>query len=259
MVKSIKDLDIQLMGAETSILRPENGFFLQGERSEVALDSLWEGWKIIGKAAIAIGIPAVLAVTGFLGYSIVWNSPLAVEIEGTVDSYQSSGVKVGYTVVGDVRYHYTVNDVRYDKIEASSTYVSAWDQGNVPYPVVYLRFQPSVSRLEHNVEPIEWMFTIFLLLFAISIPIWGRYVIRHSHKMISLRDEATHVLPGEVVGNIRMKYWQNICTYRATSPITGRNISGKFVMGRFHPRIDQFKPGATVALIYKDDKCHTVL
>ncbi|MEO0824409.1 MAG: hypothetical protein AAFX95_23030 [Cyanobacteria bacterium J06639_16] len=249
MAKRLEELDIQLTKSRLSILRPENEYFLQGQRPEATLDSLWEGWKTVGKVLVGLGLVAVLAVIGLLGYLILWNSPLAVEVEGTIDDYQN----------GTVNYHYVVDGTQYDKAESSSMSVSNWDEGNIPYPVIYLSFRPAISRLEHNVEPIPWVPGAFLLAIAVGIPWLGRYTIHYTQRMITLRDEATHILQGEIYQAFRGQKGTVNYLYKTTSPTTGKNIGGMVTLGRLNPRFGRIDAGSTVAILYKDDKLHELL
>ena len=249
MAKRFEELDIRLTQSRISILRPENEYFLQGQRPGAMLDSLWEGWKTVGKILIAVGLVAVLAVSVLLGYLILWNSPLAVEIEGTIDDHQ------GRTV----NYHYVVNGERYDKAESSSRSVSNWDEGNIPYPVIYLSFHPTISRLEHNVEPIPWVPGAFLLAIAVGIPWLGQYTIHYTQRMITLRDEATHILQGEIYQAFRGQKGTVNYLYKTTSPTTGKHIGGMVTLGRLSPRFGRIDAGSTVAILYKDDKLHELL
>ena len=249
MAKHLQNLEVQLESSQVSTLRPENVPFLNGERQEAALDSLWAGWKTVGKSLVVVGSFAVLGVTGLLGIFVVWNSPLAIETEGTIDDFRN----------GEVSYHYSVDGARYDKVEYSSRSVSNWDEGNIPYPVVYFSFQPAESRLKHNIEPIDWFVFVFLFIFALSIPALGVYTIRLTQRMTTLRDEATHVLQGEIYRAFRGQKGTVNYLYRATSPTTGNRIGGTLTIGRLNPRFGRIDAGSTVAVLYKDDKLHTVL
>ncbi len=249
MAKTLNDLKSNLTSAQIRTLRPENEAFLRGDRAEAALDCLWSGWKTVGKAMIVIGVLAIIAVVGLIGYFGLWNSSLAIETEGTIDSYKA----------GTVHYHYVVDGQRYDKVEDSSRSISSWRSGNEPYPVVYLSFRPSTSKLEHNVEPIDWFPAIFLLIVAGSIPALGFYTIRFTQRMMTLRDEATHLLQGEVYKAFRGQKGTVNYLYQATSPVSGQKIEGMLTLGKLNPRFGRIETGATVAVLYKDDKLHTVL
>ncbi|MEO1295777.1 MAG: hypothetical protein AAFW75_08225 [Cyanobacteria bacterium J06636_16] len=250
MAKRLQDLTIQLSAPHIQTLRPENEAFLRGERGEAALDSVREGWVTVGKVIVVLGAIALIAVIALIGVFIVWNSPLAVETEGIVEGQQGNNVS----------YHYIVDGVRYDKVEDSSRLSrSEWDEGNSPYPIIYLSFQPQISRLEHNVEKVEWFPMIFLLGIAASIPAFGVYTIRFTRRMILLRDEATHLLQGEIYRSFRGQKGAVNYLYTATSPITGKKIGGSLTIGRLNSRFGRIQTGSMVAILYKNDKLHTVL
>lgn len=249
MGKHFNDLDVRLTSPRIDTLRPENEYFLRGQLSEPALDSVWEGWKTVGKIMMLIGVIGVVAVAALLGYFIVWNSPLAVTVEGTIDNYQ----------FGNVYYHYVVDDVRYDKVEPSNRSVSDWDEGNVPHPVVYLSFLPAESRLTFNVESLDWFLSGFLLAIPIGLVWLGRYTIRFTEHMILLRDEATHVLQGEIYESFSGQKGTVNYLYKAVSPTTGKHIGGMLTIGRLNARFGRIAKGSPVAVLYRDDKRHTVL
>jgi hypothetical protein len=248
MAKQLAELTVQKSGNPIWFARPANADFITGRRPHVQLDTISEKWVTVGKAMIVLGIAALIAFIGLLAYIAIWNSSLAVETTGTID-----GVSNG------ILYHYTVDGTRYDKVERANRFVSNWDEGGVPEPVVYLSFWPSESRLAFNVEGIKWIDAIFLIGGLALIPWGGRNIIRHHQRMIELRDEATHVLEAKVVQVIRGAKGVMTYVYTAPSPVTGKEIRGTFDIGRLNSNFGRVGVGSTVAVLYRSDKLHTIL
>ncbi len=251
MSKYLKDLKVQLNTPNISTLRADNAFFLQGEQP-VKLSGTWQGWKIVGQVVTVLGFTALFLVGGLVGHSRLWNSSAAIQTEGTITNYEG----------GDISYNYTVQDQQYKKVEGSSRnyYSSEWDQGKTPYPVFYLNFLPSISKLKHNVETdtIDVFTSIMLLTFTSAIPIFGLYTIRSTENRNILFSEATHLLQGEIYHALESKGSVDYF-YRTTSPITGEQISGSFYIGKLNPNFGYIRKGSIVAILYKDDKMHGVI
>ncbi len=250
MAKRLSDLTVLTSGAHVDVLRVGNDAFLRGDRPEAVLDTLWDGWKIIGRMLLAVGAMLMAAVVAVLAYIAVWNSPLTVHTTGVIDSGQS----------GRVMYHYQVDSLRFDKTESVNRSDSAWDAGNVPHPVVYLGFMPSESRLDFNVETLDWGAAFFMILFASFVPLGGWLLLRSNRRMNVLRDEATHVLEGRITQDIAGPHGSKNYVYKAASPVTGKPIRGTLQVGRIGPRAGRIGGiGSTVAILYQSDSLHSAL
>jgi hypothetical protein len=250
MGKRLGELDVRLKSSEIATLHSENEAYLRGQRPEPELDNVWAGWITVGKVMFVVGLIILALMLVVLGYFIIWNSSQAVEVEGVIDDFRS----------GDVYYHYTVNNIRYDAVEpAGGRSVSDWDNGNAPYPIVYLSFQPNVSHLKHNVAHFEWGTAIFVGIFLLAIPFVGLMQINFTKRMIMLREEATHIIEGNVSKTLPGQRGVVNYYYSAVSPMTGKQLSGVMPIGRLNPRYGRMKLGSHIAIIYKDDKTFTVL
>lgn len=242
------DLDNQISSPEISLLRYENDDFLRGAREPV-LGNLWKGWPIVAGVLIVAGAVAFVIVAVLLISDWMWGSPFASQVQGTIDNLKGS----------TIYYHYEVDSVRYDKQEATHSYSSSYENGNVPSPVLYLSFSHSESRLRFDVQPPDLLMIIMSLLFIAVFPLAGYLMLRGHRRLTQIRDEATHLIEG----TIRMEFFGRrgmmSYTYTALSPVTGKGIGGVVQVGRLSPQFGRIQKGSTVAILYRDDKHHAIL
>jgi hypothetical protein len=244
----LSDLKIHVTAPQISLFRPENAYFLNNTTS-VSLGNLWHGWVPISRIVIVGGAVVWLVVAALLLAEWIWASPFVVRVDGVIDGVTDAGLA----------YHYIVDGVRYDKVEPSRFYSSAFAAGGVPNPVVYLSFAPSQSKLSGNVESVDLFTLIAALVFVASLPVGMHVGLREHHRLVRIRDGATHLLDGQITFEYMAMKGVVSYAYQAVSPVTGKQIGGVVQAGRLSPQYGRIGKGAAVVVLYRDDKHHMIL
>lgn len=249
---AFKDLDVRIPHLDQIQLRHlNNRSYFSGAVATPTLASKSKVWLYVGYALAIGGTIATIATLGIFAYIWLFTSPFAVEVEGIVDGRQPGRI---------IEYHYEVDGVRYDKDEITTRISkSSWDNGNVPEPVIYLSFMPSVSRLEVNTEEFDAFLAFFAILFLLILAVAGFMQIREYRRTNQLILEASHILPGTItfvaIGQKRLK----TVTYKTISPETGNELTGNAHIGVLESVYKQFVKDTSVAILYANDKLHAIL
>ena len=240
-------LDVLLDGTEKT-LRPENAEFLAGRRTHPKFDSTWSGQRWIGLILMVFAGLGAVALLWNYATDLSFNSPLSASVEARFDGYQGSSTA----------YSYDVGDSSYSGLENSSMRFS---EPPAEVDVVYLRFWPSQSMLESNLDSSVWMVFLFLLGVLGLIGFVGWYTRHYLEYVTRLATQATHVIPGSITGRKKPMLNHTGVTYavRVTSPTTGRDLDRSISIGHLNARAGRFKVGDTVALLYAADECCDVL
>jgi hypothetical protein len=248
MARQLSDLTVQLSGAPLAFRWPNNNAFLNGTLPHPETSSRINWVVSIYCIFFVLFFSFLTLMTSLrIAFIALWYSPLAVETTAMIDGYQD----------GTVSYHYFAGSTRYDKIEPASRFEPAWDGVEPTHRVFYLTFDQSLSRLNFNVPEFKLDTALILLVFSLFTFI-GWMAMQDYVRRIVLRNQATHLLEGRLF-KIRNRWKSPSIIYTFTSPKTGIEIRSQLSFDLDYLCSGYLHQGTMVAVLYRDDKLHTVL
>jgi hypothetical protein len=117
----------------------------------------------------------------------------------------------------------------------------------------------TIYTMQIKPSDMEWTSAIFLTLACLGLSWWGRYMLIFGQQMRNLRENASHLIEGEVIASIPGPKGSTNYVWRAISPLSGKPISGSLMIGRLSPRFGRLEKGSKVAVLFLDDQTNAVL
>lgn len=253
MAKRLKELVCELDQGPVALRFKNSETFLSNEDTELDLGgtNIWAIWFC--RFLFWFGLLALVGVMCLAFYIWMWDSsPLTSTVAADVVGYdqKSQGAVV--------RYQFEVDGKKVSAEQYANSTESKWRDANAKADVVYLNFMPSSNKLKKTVERMDWSILILGPIMPIVFLLGGHLGKRAMQRMARIEEKASHILRGEVTNRIRSK-GTVIVQYKTKSPITNEEIFGGEQLGKLVPALKNMQIGSPVAIVYANDKEHTLL